>query len=410
MEQPISDFLERYRKGTGYTYRSGILHFLDFIAGERMRAGNSSGDSFKRYEQFAAEYLKGDRDKPRDFFRFVKNMDEQKVPPKTADSRYVSVVEWLKFHDVVIPEKIMKDARRMKPKGGRRTNFDYFDKDAIRQILTHGDVRFRALVLVLASSGIRIGEALALRWDNLNVPDRAKYPDKPASLYVEVSKTGNSRLVFISREAEQALEEWRKVLPAYRERAMIKSSNFKKKWQHSSDAIFPISDTHVYEIWDKALQDAGRMNKDQRTGRTRLNIHRLRNFFSVQVASAVGQQVSEYLLGHVDGYGNAYNGRNESDWEKEYRKAEPSLTISEIALPSRELDLLRQENDELRGLIKELRANFGYLITEVQEQRGFLKSRGIPVGEHEPAKPLSEWVRQGVIKPAMAPNKTAVRK
>jgi len=347
-DPPISKFLERYRKSTSYIYRCGILEFFDFLNGKRMRGFNCTTDEFQNYEQFASDYLKGKRDKGRDFFLFVKNMDEKKVAPKTANTRYYAVREWLKFHDIIIPDKIKDDAKRFKPKGGRRTDFEYFDQKTIGEILAHGDARFRAFVLVLASSGIRLGEALNLKWSDLTIPDRQKYPEKPASLFIAETKTGNSRKVFISREAEMALAEWKKVIPQYRLNAEKRARNLGKESKHNPDAIFPISLTVVYELWDGALRDAGLLNKDERTRRTRLNVHRLRNFFSVQVSSKAGDQVSEYLLGHEDQYGHAYDGRAPVYWEEAYRKAEPALTISGVVLPSREIEELRKLNEDLQ--------------------------------------------------------------
>lgn len=318
-----------------------------------MRGFNCTTDEFQKYEQFAREYLAGKRDKARDFFLFVKSMDEKKVAPKTAHTRYIAVREWVKFHDIVIPEKVRDDAKRLKPKGGRRTNFEYFDRKTIGEILAHGDARFRAFVLVLASSGIRLGESLNLKWRDLAIPDRVKYPDRPASLFIAESKTGNSRKVYISREAEAALDEWRKVIPKYREVAEKKARNLGKESKHDADAIFPISQTVVYELWDGALRDAGLMQKDERTNRTRLNIHRLRNFFSVQVAS-VNKDVAEMLMGHSDQYGGAYTGRPEREMEAIYRTCEPLLTISGVILPSKEIEELRNQNEALYERLQQL--------------------------------------------------------
>ncbi|OPX64741.1 MAG: site-specific tyrosine recombinase XerC [Methanoregula sp. PtaU1.Bin006] len=346
-------FLERYRKATGYIYRCGVLEFLDFINGKRMRGFNCTTDEFQQYEQFARDYLTGKRDKARDFFLFVKKMDEKKVAPKTAHTRYIAVREWMKFHDIVIPDKIRDDAKRLKPKGGRRTNFEYFDRKTIGEILAHGDARFRAFVLVLASSGIRLGEALNLKWRDLNIPDRLKYPERPASLFIAESKTGNSRKVYISREAEAALDEWRKVIPKYRAVAEKKARNLGKEASHDKDAMFPISETVVYELWDGVLRDAGLMNKDERTNRTRLNIHRLRNFFSVQVAS-VNKDVAEMLMGHSDQYGGAYTGRPDAEIEEVYRQAEPLLSISGATGRSAEIEELRRENADLRQKMEDI--------------------------------------------------------
>lgn len=343
---PVESFLERYRRGTRVAYQAGLLAFIDFVMGtpnQRIKTGRdgrkyirASKADMVTYSKAAGEYLQSARDKGHDYFLFIKYLDEKKQPPKTAHVWYIAVKAWLEHHDIVVSDKELKSARRFKPKGGKRTNFEYFDKATIREILAHGTPWFRAFVLVSASSGCRLGEVLALRWSDLSIPDRTKYPDKPASMFIRETKTGHSRTVYISREAELALSEWKKVIPSFRESADKKAERLKNPSKHLSDSMFPIGMSTIYEKWDEVLSNAGLMKKDEVTRRTRLNIHRLRNFFSVQV-SAIDQPLAELLLGHTDMYGNAYSGRSEQEREEGYRKAEPRLTISEIVLPSKEL-------------------------------------------------------------------------
>ncbi len=356
---PIAAFINRYRRSTGYVYRSGLLEFFDFIAGKRMRGYKSTDADLPGYEAFAAEYLKNKKcDYSADVIAYTKKQDEDGTAPKTAHIRIVAVKEFLSSNGIELDTRSLKDIRRLKPKGGKRTDFEYIDKKVLGEILHHVDARGKAFILVLASSGIRLGEALALSWTDIKVPDRTKYPDKPASLYIRTSKTGQSRTTYITRECEAALVEWKKVYSEYREFSSKRSLNLKtpsREKKRRDDNVFPFTRTSVYLLWDSALKKAGYFHKDNGTQRLQMNLHRLRNFFSVQVAGAAGTQVSELLLGHSDQYGNAYTGRSPEQLEREYMKAEPSLTIGARTYDEKlqgEVIALRKEMETLKRIIQ----------------------------------------------------------
>jgi integrase len=341
LQPPIASFLESYLGNTLLTYRAGVLDFFDFIIGKRMRGkkGATPAD-MEKYETFVLKYLKEKRDYSADFLRYIKHLNESGVPPHTAGIRYVAVREFLRRYDVEIDDKRLKDARRLKPKGGRRTNLEYADRQILSEILCHTDVRSRAFLLFLISSGCRLGEAMNVKWNDLTFPDRTKYPDKPVQVFIRTSKTGFSRKTYISHECEAALIEWKKVSDDFQVRSKRLSANLKNPKKDDNGKVFPFAKTGIYEMWNKALDDSGHYNKDNETGRVRLNIHRLRNYFAVQVSSAAGNQMSEVLLGHTDSYQGAYSGRPESEMEAAYLKAEPFLTVATMNAPGfgRELE------------------------------------------------------------------------
>lgn len=349
-DRPLSDFISKYRRGAGYVYRAGLLDFFDFINGKRLRGRQATPEDMILYERFAVRYLADKKRKHADdVVYYAKHLSEKGVMPKTAHTHIVAVKEFFLRYGMELDKITEKDVRRLKPKGGRRTDFEYIDRKTLSEILHHFDARGKAFVLVLASSGMRISEVLALSWSDLKSPDRKEYPDKPASVFIRDSKTGHSRTTFITRECEDALKEWRKVYEAYRIFATQKSHNLKsaaKEKRSGDNRVFPFTLTSAYKIWDSALQKAGYRNIDLQTRRVRMNVHRLRNFFSVQVASAAGQQVSELLLGHTDTYGGAYTGRSTEELEAAYKKAESALTIGATS------PLLEKHTTELHALRK----------------------------------------------------------
>ena len=65
-----------------------------------------------------------------------------------------------------------------------------------------GKAETRTLCLVLWRSGLRVGEALALEWRDLD------YPGDPPTLLVRVSKTGSGRTVPLHGDLVQLFGNW----------------------------------------------------------------------------------------------------------------------------------------------------------------------------------------------------------
>ena len=332
-----------------------MLEYFDFICGTRMRGFRANDEDLKKYEVFARDYLSDKkRDYSTDLIRYSKKLNTEKVAPKTAAFRIVVVKEFLSRNGIELDSISIKDIRRLRPKGGRQTNFEYIDKKTISEILPHVKARGKCFILVMASSGCRISEVLNLHWEDIKTPDRNKYPNKPTSVFIRTSKTGHTRTTYISREAEDAIEAWKLEYPVYVKNAMKRSENLKSpdrvKIPHA-ELIFPFTKSAAYTMWDDALKMAGKYNQDSGTHRVQMNLHRLRNFFSVQV-SAINPQVSELLLGHVDNYGGAYTGRSQEEMEEIYVRAEFGLTIgassAQVEATNREVSELRKQLNAMK--------------------------------------------------------------
>lgn len=73
-----------------------------------------------------------------------------------------------------------------------------YSETELRELLTHADARMRALLLLCAHGGLRIGEALALTWDDVQVPTR--------DLLVRWGKGGKRRRVALGQTLLAALD------------------------------------------------------------------------------------------------------------------------------------------------------------------------------------------------------------
>lgn len=81
-------------------------------------------------------------------------------------------------NDVELPARFWRRLKGRR-KGSRALMLDKVPSNAtLRRILSHMDVKGRALFLVLASSGMRIGEALKLKLGDLDLNG------EPAKIYI----------------------------------------------------------------------------------------------------------------------------------------------------------------------------------------------------------------------------------
>ncbi len=158
----------------------------------------------------------------------------------------------------------------------------------------HLPVQGKALYLTLESSGMRIEEALQLQLGDLDLdadPVRV-------NIRGEYTKTGNSRVAFISRESRVAVLEWLKVREEYLGSASARS-RYDKPMEDSR--IWPFTTTNARHMWNLALSKTGNGKKDQATKIRQMHPHTLRKFFRTKMATLIPVDVTEALMGH-EGY------------------------------------------------------------------------------------------------------------
>lgn len=212
----------------------------------------------------------------------------------------------------------------------------------------------RALVLVLASSGMRVGEALQIKLDDLQLEN-----DPPKiKIRAEYTKTGERRTVFISREAKEALEEWLKVRDDYLKSALNKNRGLQKvgsgKKSIDDNRVFPFDIRVVEFSWQNLLKKAGLLKKDEATNVTRIRIHGLRKFFRSNLPPIVPVDIVEALMGHSGYLTECYRRYTEKQLGEYYKKGEHLVTIQ---MPKEIAEIESEFRDELnknRKLIEDL--------------------------------------------------------
>jgi len=324
----LADYLKNYSNAsTAGGYSSAVYTFLDHIYGKQRKGAHATADEKTEYEKLIDKYLKSKRNYSEDMAEFVVSL--QTRPPLSARQTFTFTKGFFDYYDLELPAKDLKFIRHKLPKGNVRTIDKDMDTETIRVILQHLDVKGRALILVLASSGLRINEALTVALDDID------FKSTPTCVTIrgENSKTGDNRITFLSNEATQAVNEWLKVRPDYirssanRNNGLVKTGRGKAKTDDDDGRLFPFSDQNASALWDNALVKAGLLSRDKSTNRKQLHYHQFRKFFISQLSLIVSKEIGEMLAGHAGYLTGAYRRYTKKQLAEEYLKGQHLLTI-----------------------------------------------------------------------------------
>jgi len=132
---------------------------------------------------------------------FVEHEQDRGMAPKTVDIRLKVLYTFLNYlvsRDVIEPDVIKHKLYIRVPEALPRA----IDPEDIRRLLAAIEKsRDRALILTLLRTGMRIGELLNTRVEDLNLSERKVQ-------IIEAQKNRVGRVVYLSSDAVEALEEW----------------------------------------------------------------------------------------------------------------------------------------------------------------------------------------------------------
>ncbi|MDY6966616.1 MAG: site-specific integrase [Halobacteriota archaeon] len=375
----IDGFLSRYSKhNTIKSYRASIYMFLDFFYGKVRQGSRATKEERKKYEELNKKYFSEEHDHLDDLIRFIVWMDGK--PPATIKVKISGVKEWLSYNEIELTQRQLKALQHKLPNNSRGwTDEKDLEKDTLKQILSHTDEKGRALILTLASSGMRIGELLQIKFDDMDLSS-----DPPEiTVRGEYTKSGQRRTVFISKEAKLIIEEWLKIRDSYllssvnRNKGLIENGEAKAK-QIEDDRIFPFSDGTVRELWANALRKSELYDRDSSTGRLKYRIHGLRKFFRSQLALSSPVDIVESLMGHEGYLTQAYRRYTQKQLGEYYLKGEHHLTIFESGDLAEIQESLRDTQMAMSGYKSSLDEK-DELITRMGEKIEMLEKRILEV-------------------------------
>jgi len=327
-------------ENTARSYRTGIIKFLDCIYGieETRRDGNSpqggrnQSPDMEFYDSLALQYLKEDRDHADDLMDFI--AEHRDAAGKSKAAWKAGVVCWFEANKIYLHPQ---ECRRIRVNARARTQDRIPTQDELRAIMEHSDIQTRALIMLLSSSGMRAGEAVQLKWSDLDLGRGM------IRVRAETTKGKVPRITFVSLEAIELLREWRDYQPAYIEEKRDYKTECDVKGD--PDLVFPCTYSNVLKKFRRALIRAGLGEQDGSTGRYTIHLHALRKYYRTRLpAGGASVDVVELLMGHEGYLNSSYLRLTVDDLERAYREAEHELWIYRTK-PINEAQLRQVEAD-----------------------------------------------------------------
>jgi integrase len=344
----VENFLKMYRsKNTISTYRWALTEYFKTVYGE------NEG----KLEDHAERYFQEKRNVQEDIHNFFAAINSKR--PKSVRLMIAAVRTFLIENGVELSQKFWRRLRK-RVKDSRALTLDKVPSNVgLRRILVHMPIQGKSLFLSLASSGMRIGEALKLQREDIELD---KEPCK-VNIRGEYTKTGNSRIAFISKETVLTLQEWLKVRNSYLLAASKKSHLYNKNVE--DPRVFPFAITTAYSMWKKALKKAGFLKRDSSTNRCTIHPHVLRKFFRTKMGALIPVDVAEALMGHEQYLTEVYRRYSMEDLAKFYKQGESALLVFTEA----------EEIGKLRVEVEERNKQLQTLVNGLTSENLELKSR-----------------------------------
>ncbi|MGB5089774.1 MAG: site-specific integrase [Nitrososphaeraceae archaeon] len=254
----------------------------------------------------------------------------------TALKNYTTAVfSFYRIHDVMINvsklNKFMPESKRVKED-------KTYTHEQISKMLEIADERSRVLILLLASSGIRVGAIPALQIKHLQ--------DNKITIY---EKTREQYDTFITPECKRAIDAYIDFRSRYGEK-ITDSSPLLRNQLNVRDAFAirnarPVGTVALQWILRKLA-----MRCDVKTKAVPI-AHGFRKFWMTQaVKSRLNPEDREMLLGHKIGLASAYYRPNEEVMYAEYQKGIDNFTIDPSQRLEREVQALKGDDKEITRL------------------------------------------------------------
>jgi len=200
-------------------------------------------------------------------------------------------VAYLVRQEILEPEIINPKIRMQEPDALPKA-IPYEDIERILDAVA--SVRDRALLMLLYRTGMRIGELLEVKVEDIILPDQK------ILLYIG-SKNYEGREVYYSSDAEQALKQW------------LRSRDKTKRYLFYGRSDKPLSYVAAWNAMRKALERSGLLDKGY-------SLHNLRHTFATEmINNGMRVEVLQQILGHQDiemtmRYARLSNRRIEEDY------------------------------------------------------------------------------------------------
>lgn len=271
------------------------------------------------------------------------------------------VLSYYRINDVILNQsKISK----FMPEQIRVRKDRAYTHEEISRLLEIADERIRVIILLMASTGIRIGAIPDLRLRNI---------EKKSNAFYKIAVYENFKqeyFTYCSNECAQAIDLYLDFRKRYGEKLGPDSFLIREQFDvRNQFAIrIPIKTrprTLAFKLMDLAHRVGIRKKEQLVEGQTCADgaslrkevaiAHGFRKFFTTQcINSKINSEIREMLLGHKIGLASCYYRPTEEDIFNEYLKAVDLLTINEENRLRRKVEKMEVEKDRIERIEQQI--------------------------------------------------------
>jgi hypothetical protein len=208
--------------------------------------------------------------------------------------------------------------------------------EEIRKIISYPDMRVEAIVLTMASSGIRVGAWNYLRFRDMKPMERdGKIVACRLTVY---AGTPEQYTTFITPEAYASLHRYLQYREHHGEqltpdspllRNTFNTSKPVNHWKGEAGNPEPLKHTGVKRLIERVLWRYGFRTEKKRRHEFAID-HGFRKFFKTRTEQVMKPINVEWLMGHSTGISDCYYRPTENELLEDYLRAVPLLTVSEV--------------------------------------------------------------------------------
>lgn len=311
---------------------------------------------------------------------YILYMRERQLSTSTMEGFFYAIKHFYDSNDIDLGILKWKKLKRFMGEATPTHEDRAYSKEEIKQLLKFCDPKLRAEVLLLASTGMRIG-ALSTMLKSHLVEKGDCYGIK---VYSDTRGKGKY-LTYCTPEARKAVEDYFQFREQYGEKIMPSSPLFRSDFNTgipgSARYVKPLSYAALrMDIYEHLIK-SGLRQVDHTCTNNRKEVmmsHGFRKFFRTQLTLAkVDPDIRRPFTGHK-GLDEVYNRLSEDEIFTEYMKAIPFLTIDPSPQLQKQVEELKEEKNEVTIMEIKHRQTVNMLLEEhrkTKEENSAIKKK-----------------------------------